>query len=900
MIEYDGFSSDEEIREVLNKADGEHGGGPVLYIDWENGEPYANTSESNGIFLGVTGCGKTRRGTIPLTMSLIQGQESFISVDPKGDIFKYTHAFAKQAGYNVKVFNFRDVNKSDGFDLLGYPYEMYKSGDSSLQQFAIEILDDMARALYGHEFDNARVKDPFWDSSARTLFIANALLLFEHGEERHIHPRSLSHLALELFKKDLYISFSKRYIDAICEKFPDAPFTPLFNNARTAAHDTLASIQVSFFEPFNNFLKSPAVTDILSDSSFKLSDIDGKKKTAVYIILPDENTNYAALAAIVLSQFTSHLIRIAHTMYDDHLPRRMNVIIEELGGIGTSLPKMDLLMSAGRSRNLRTFFVIQSLSQLDTLYGPSKAETIISNADTLVAYRTNVPDTLELLSRKCGEYFDYDIDFPRRLVTPTQLGSLETGEALVMIGGKTKFVSQLPDFTELANMKRWHTPVHPVSRSEVKSDLLDLGAFLKAIREKEEEAIRKEAEKDGRSVDESPRHEPTNPFGFSSLTAHLPKPDSYVTSKKDSFLKDEIDDEDSDYYSDSHTSGKFTDDDPDPYADKDILGDSYDEYDDDDEDSYGYVDDEDPSDSYYSEEPSGYSAYDYFKGKSLSEIHEEMVKKREKEREELKKSIRRILYSEPNNLDKRKKNLKKDVKQAKKNAKKKARAKQRQAKIEKQRKAEIEAGRKEAAAMLAETIRQVRLKAMREHVAAEINQQVTAETKQMTEETKQMTTEAKQAATEPKKKKAACAASVAKTEKVARPRKAAKNEKASKTEKADKKKDNMENFKSPFPGAALPFFLLISDENGRIIPGFPDKDAEEKPKFCVWLDCRSMAKDNMRELMEESCRYSSNIRFNSEKKVIAVLFSKEEYAVYYKRAILKSYTNINRVELRPV
>ena len=61
-----------------------------------------------------------------------------------------------------------------------------------------------------------------------------------------------------------------------------------------------------------------------------------------------------------------------------------------------------------------------------------------------------------------------------------------------------------------------------------------------------------------------------------------------------------------------------------------------------------------------------------------------------------------------------------------------------------------------------------------------------------------------------------------------------------------------------------------------------------------------MAKDNMRELMEESCRYSSNIRFNSEKKVIAVLFSKEEYAVYYKRAILKSYTNINRVELRPV
>ena len=151
MIEYDAFSSEEEIKETLQPADGKHGGGPVLYVDWETGEAYSDTSEANGIFLGVTGCGKTRRGTLPLTMTLIQGGESFISVDPKGDIYENTHELAKKNGYLTKVFDFRDITRSDGFDLFAYPYMLYKSEDPGDKQLGIEILDDIASCLYGDD-----------------------------------------------------------------------------------------------------------------------------------------------------------------------------------------------------------------------------------------------------------------------------------------------------------------------------------------------------------------------------------------------------------------------------------------------------------------------------------------------------------------------------------------------------------------------------------------------------------------------------------------------------------------------------------------------------------------------------------------------------------------------------
>ena len=493
MIEHDAFSSEEEIKRDLQVADGNHGGGPFLYMDWASGDPLVAAGESNGILLGVTGCGKTRRGTIPMTMSMIQANESVVTVDSKGDLLKYTYALAKAKGYYVKVFDFRDLTKGDGFDMFGYAFENYKSPIASDRELAVNIIKNIGDCIYGEDKTISGRRDPFWDSSAKSLFMALMYMLFDFGQPDQIHPAALIRLANDCFKRQ----GATRNVDRICELYPKSAFVPLLGNVRSApSENTLPSIKSSFFQPLNIFLMSDTVKAMLSDASFKMSELDGQKKVAIYIILPDENTNYSALASIILTQIVSHHFRIAHTKYNGSLPRRLNVVIEELGNIGASLPMLPSLMTAGRSRNIRTFFVLQSFSQLETIYGKSKAATIRGNADTLVAYRVEEMDTLRELSAKCGEAYNEETGMMEPIVTPTQLGSLDTGEILVLKSGRLKYITQLPDFTELLTCKRIPEPDHVPSRALVKSDLPSLEKWVMDKMSKDMEEKTKKASED--------------------------------------------------------------------------------------------------------------------------------------------------------------------------------------------------------------------------------------------------------------------------------------------------------------------------------------------------------------------------------------------------------------------
>lgn len=168
------------------------------------------------------------------------------------------------------------------------------------------------------------------------------------------------------------------------------------------------------------------------------------------------------------------------------LPCRLNVCLEELGNIGKSISSLAHLMSAGRSRNIRCHLVLQSLSQLDTLYGPSEASTIRSNADVLIAFRTNHWETLNELSHKCGEReVDGNNHVSREsLITPSQLASMKTGQALVMISGHTKFITWLPDFTEMFDCSNWKAPRRIVRKGNTKVEVFNIKEYVQEVKKK--------------------------------------------------------------------------------------------------------------------------------------------------------------------------------------------------------------------------------------------------------------------------------------------------------------------------------------------------------------------------------------------------------------------------------
>lgn len=140
MIRGESWTKPENIKAALSLA-GQAGGGPVLYC--ENNRCWVHAGESNGIFLGVTGAGKSFCGTQNLVRSLIEAQESFLAVDPKGELYR-RNACRMSKDYTVHVIDFRNMLASECVNVLSAPAELYLSGDPMRMKQGGEMLEDLA------------------------------------------------------------------------------------------------------------------------------------------------------------------------------------------------------------------------------------------------------------------------------------------------------------------------------------------------------------------------------------------------------------------------------------------------------------------------------------------------------------------------------------------------------------------------------------------------------------------------------------------------------------------------------------------------------------------------------------------------------------------------------------
>lgn len=426
------------------------GCGTPLYYD---GSLYCDNSERHHLFLGSSGIGKTSCATVSTVISILKSKESLIVVDPKGELYQKTACYIGEE-YNKKVINFRDIYASDGFNILQLPYELYCSEDAKDKQLASEIIEDLAHSLYPISSE----KDSFWALSARSLFIASVYCVFECANQCEINLLSVFNL---IAKGDNKFGFGATYLDELARFLPaESPALIQLKSYITTAQETKAGIRSVFMEGISNFLRSKELIKMLSNDDLNIGSIDGSDPMAVFIILPDETPVYDSICGVLLGQLTSHLIRSAHLKHNGCLPLRVHIILEELASIGNSLPNLPHLMSAARSRNVKMYLVLQSLSQLDKVFGHSNATTILANVGTTVAFSTNDWETLVELSRKCGER---DIDFGNRisrepLITPTRLGAMEIGQALILIRGRIKYITKLPFYSKVFNLSDWHEP----------------------------------------------------------------------------------------------------------------------------------------------------------------------------------------------------------------------------------------------------------------------------------------------------------------------------------------------------------------------------------------------------------------------------------------------------------
>ena len=432
-------------------------GGVPLGI--ENDSVLVDSSDSHTLVLGSTGSKKSRLVIMPAVRILADAGESMIVSDPKSEIFERTSGYLKNKGYDISVINLRNPDLGNSWNPLYIPYLYYKSGDFDK---AYEFANDIAANLFLTEM---ALKDPFWDYSSRDLFFGLELLLFKYCFENNTNINCANISNLLKLRHYLFKNYYSSGISVINES--SSILNQYMNNdfitssaligTVNAPEKTQASILSTFDEKMRCFTIQPKLLNLLSSNNICLDNI-GDKKTAIYIIMPDEKTTYHKLVTLFIKQSYEYIVYQAQKN-NRQLPIRVNFILDEFASL-PAINDFPAMISASRSRNIRFTLVVQSKNQLTGKY-QNEATTIQSNCNNWVFLTSRETEMLKEISNLCG----YKRNGERLLIPMDYLQHLnkEKGEALVLSG------RLYPIIIRLADIKKYDDdmPLPPISMKNI-------------------------------------------------------------------------------------------------------------------------------------------------------------------------------------------------------------------------------------------------------------------------------------------------------------------------------------------------------------------------------------------------------------------------------------------------
>ncbi len=413
------------------------GGLPVTYLD---GNYYYADDFDHSLIIGSTGSGKSLCEIFPLIFNLGYAGESMIINDTKGELYSLTANFLKEHGYDIKIINLRDAYSSDKWNPLHLPYKYYKR--KKIDE-AGDLIENLSRSLT----KNLSSKDMYWEKSTNAVLSALCYALMEDAKtEKEVHLFSIYNLLVEHGSK--YIG-RENSLDKYFQQKPQGSLAKLsYATGSFAKGDTRATL-FSVLATVIKMFSDTGIANLTSFTNFELEEI-GKKKTAVFLIIPDEKESRHELASLFIDQCYQALINEAQSYEDGKLPIRTNFILDEFGNM-PPIPSISNKITVSRSRNVRFTIVIQNFKQLEEKYKES-AETIKSNCTNWIYLLTSDNKTAKEISERLGKYtisssrtststrmqqIDFNISndkslMGRELLTAEELMRLKFGESIFM------------------------------------------------------------------------------------------------------------------------------------------------------------------------------------------------------------------------------------------------------------------------------------------------------------------------------------------------------------------------------------------------------------------------------------------------------------------------------------
>ena len=424
------------------------------------------------LMIGASGIGKTAFFLYPNLEYACASGMSFLALDTKGDLARNYGAVAtKYYHYQVAVIDLRNPTRSDGFNLLTLinhymDVSLEHPDNLAARAKAEKYAKILSKTIVTPEGDASQYgQNAFFYDAAEGLMTAVVLLLAEFLPPAATGGKEVRHI-VSVFKlvQDLLAPSpnpqQKNGFQALMDMLPDTHKARWFAGAAlNSADQAMASVLSTVLSRLNAFLDSELEQVLCFDSAVDAEQF-AAKKSAIFLILPEEDSTKNFMAGLMIQNLSRELFAVADEN-GGKLKNRVVLYCDELG----TMPPFDILplFSAGRSRKLTLVPIIQSLAQLEKNYGKEGAEIITDNCqDTIFGGFAPNSQTAEVLSKALGSrtVMSGSISkskndpseslqmMERPLMTPDELKSIPKGEFIVMKTGSHPMRTRLRLFLE--------------------------------------------------------------------------------------------------------------------------------------------------------------------------------------------------------------------------------------------------------------------------------------------------------------------------------------------------------------------------------------------------------------------------------------------------------------------
>lgn len=250
-------------------------------------------------------------------------------------------------------------------------------------------------------FTEKESKDPFWINSSKQMFIGITGIFLEDYKKGLINENKINISSIKKFQNSSLIKENQTYLQRnLNNRSYGSLSKDYLTSILSAAENTYKSITAVFGEKMSIF-DDLNVENVTSISEFKFTNV-GKKPTALFIIVPDEDKSYYQLVTIILGMLIKDLTKFANQPKNNGmLPVKVEWILDEFANM-PPLNDIQTSVSVARSRGMRYIFFIQSFAQLDQVYGKEVASIIIDNS-ALCYLKTNSVECAQVIEKKLGK-----------------------------------------------------------------------------------------------------------------------------------------------------------------------------------------------------------------------------------------------------------------------------------------------------------------------------------------------------------------------------------------------------------------------------------------------------------------------------------------------------------------